>query len=182
MDALTCRVALDSNAVSYLIEALGAFPDPPRGDLAAEKIALARSFLYRSLETVFCITPTVQAEYSKISDQQRVSDHASWALQHLYRLSNPPNTAEIILRTHAINAYHGDVDDCRIVAECEAFEVDTFVTSDRKLRRAMTGLATPLRIRSGQQYWDDMAIAPGDSPTFAPVGEDPLGDATWWKV
>ena len=178
----TNRVALDSNAVSYLIEALRSFSGPPTGEAADEKIALARSYLYRQPETVFCITPTVAAEFSRISDQERLSDHASWASQHLLILSKPSNTVDIIFRTNALNAYHADVDDCRIVAECEALDINVLLTSDRKFRNAMNRAGTTVSVLSGQQYWDEMAVVPGESPMMELYPASPLNTASWWRV
>lgn len=178
----TFRVALDTNAMSYLIEALGSFPGPPTGHAAAEKLALAQCFLYRQIETVFCITPTVGAEYSKIPDRERLVDHATWALTNLQTLSNPPNLADIIFRTHALNAFHADVDDCRIVAECEALDVNLLLTSDRRLRKAMNAAATSVNVLSGQQYWGQMAIAPGEATTIELHPDSPLRHATWWQM
>lgn len=182
MYAQSNKIAVDSNALSYLIEALGSFSGPPIGNAAAEKIALARCYLYRSEETLFCVTPTVEAEYSKISDHKRLIDHASRYFLHTQVLGNPPNKADIILRTHTLNAYHADVDDCRIVAECEALDVSVLLTSDRKLRNAMKKVDTQLSVLSGQQYWEKMGIAPGDAPTMALHPDDPLNHATWWQV
>ncbi|MEM7747650.1 MAG: type II toxin-antitoxin system VapC family toxin [Pseudomonadota bacterium] len=182
MYAETNRVALDSNAMSYLIEALGSFSGPPTGNTAAEKIALARCFLYRQPETVFCITPTVSAEFSKIPDQERLSEHANWALLHLQVLPKPSSTADLIFRTNTLNAFHSDVDDCRIVAECEALDVNMLLTSDRKFCNAMNRVGTTVGVLSGQQYWNEMAVSPGETPMMELHPDSPLNTATWWKV
>ena len=176
------KVALDSNSLSYLIDALGSFDRRPTGRTVAEKIALARCFIYRGEETIFCITPTVRAEYSRISSQERLTDHAHWSLFHLQELTQPSNTADIIFRTNALSAHHSDIDDCRIVAECEALDVSVFLTSDRKLRNSMKRLASKVNVMSGRQFWEAMAIAPRSKPTIELNPNDPLNDATWWRV
>ena len=176
------RVALDSNVLSYLIEALGSLDRPPTGSAVAEKIALARCFIYRREETVFCVTPTVRAEYTKITSQERLTDHVHWSLLHLQELTQPSNTADIILRTNALSAHHSDIDDCRIVAECEALDVSVLLTSDRKLRNSMQRSASKVNVLSGRQFWEEMAIAPRSKPTIELDSNDPLNDATWWPV
>lgn len=182
MYAETNRVALDSNAMSDLIEAVTSLASPPTGNAATEKIALARCYLYRQPETVFCITPTVDVEFSRIPDQARLGDHAHWALLHLTTLPKPSSPADVIFRTNALNAYHSDVDDCRIVAECEALDVNVLLTSDRKLRNTMRRAGTQVAVLSGQQYWIEMTVAPEEIPAVELDPDNPLSSASWWRV
>lgn len=176
------KVALDSNSLSYLIDALGNFDRPPTGSAVAESIALARCYIYRGEETILCITPTVRAEYSRISSQERLTDHAHWRMFHLQELAQPPNIADIIFRTNALSAHHSDIDDCRLVAECEALNVSVLLTSDRKLRNSMKRLSSKVNVLSGRQFWEAMAIAPRSKPIIELNPNDPLNDATWWRV
>jgi hypothetical protein len=61
----TTMIALDSNVMTYWIDAMSSVPGPPAEPCKAEKIALARIFFWMPDESAFHLTPTVEAEYRR---------------------------------------------------------------------------------------------------------------------
>jgi hypothetical protein len=59
-------IGLDSQCLSYLIDALEGVP-PPADDHAEQKVALVRLYLY-SPRTLW-VTPAVEREFSRIRDE-----------------------------------------------------------------------------------------------------------------
>ena len=84
----TVMVALDSNAMTYFIEAMNCVSVPPAGDQAEAKIALARIFFYLPHESCFRFTPTVELEYLRIRDKMKKDDHRSWTMTTFRRLNH----------------------------------------------------------------------------------------------
>src|SRR5438445_7116632 len=75
MLASLSEIGLDSNCLSYVIDALEGVSEPT-GDLAAQRVALARLYLYTP-GTLWTL-PTVKEEFSRIPDRSRCASHASW--------------------------------------------------------------------------------------------------------
>ncbi len=69
------NIAIDSNALTYLLEAMEPAYDPSNDDfaLACERLAMIRSYLYA--EQCFYILPQVEAEYRRIR-------HEDWRTAH----------------------------------------------------------------------------------------------------
>jgi hypothetical protein len=71
-DSMRQRVGIDSNALTLLIEAVDPNFDPRADsvDLAEEKKAILRAFLYKRI--AYYIGPTVEAEYKKIKINEKI--------------------------------------------------------------------------------------------------------------
>src|SRR5438128_5492370 len=76
-------VALDSNAMTYWIEAMSSTTGPPGEPCGAEKVALARIYCWLPEESGYHLTPTVQQEYEAIKVQKKLEDHVSWRMVHI---------------------------------------------------------------------------------------------------
>jgi hypothetical protein len=126
-------VAIDSNALTYLVEAMEPGYDPARDvpNLAAERIAMIRTYLYGGIQ--FWVMPTVEAEYNQIRGRSRHLDHqqAAWVLLHDAPLDTPSKSLDI--RASQLAAHHPGANDCRVVAESEASGVLALVTRDDDL-------------------------------------------------
>jgi hypothetical protein len=176
----TSMVALDSNAMTYWIDALGSTSGPPAEPCGFEKLALARIFFYLPKESGFHYTPTVQSEFQAIRDRARRDDHLSWALVHISGVRPLPDPSAVETRAAELMPFHRRGKDCRIVAECELTEIITLLTCDtdllKKLRaKSRVALSLP------SEYWERMAVPKGTVPTWAPHPTNPLSKLTWWR-
>ena len=174
-------VAIDSNALTYLVEAIEPAYDPAHDapGLAAERIAMIRTYLYGGVQ--FWVMPTVEAEYNRIQDPSRHLRHqrAAWILLHDAPVDTPAN--DLNVRARALNAFHSGATDCRIVAEAEVSGVRSLVTRDDKL---ITNLQphTKLLLQYPSAFWASLNIAPGSKPLLEPHPSTPLAHVLWWRL
>lgn len=177
----TEMVALDSNALTYLIDALEAVNGPPTGRLGPTKIALARTFMYLPPDSCFHIVPTVEFEFQKIKDRARLANHTDWVLTHISMVSPRPPEDLVRLRAFELLAYGADVGDCRVLAECELSQIKTLITEDKDFVRTLGGHSR-VRIMSAEECWSSLGVKPGASPNKVPHPTNPLARQTWWKT
>lgn len=112
----TTMIALDSNAMTYLIDAMSSVSGPPIGCCSEEKIALARIYFWMPDESGFHLTPTVQKEYEAIRQQVKRENHESWRMVHISQVNPSPSVEAVSTRADAFLADHNGVDDRRILA------------------------------------------------------------------
>jgi hypothetical protein len=76
-------VALDSNALTYLLDAVvdGYLPQSDRDSIAPERVSMFQLFCYATHD--FWVSPTVRAEYRRIADDTRRELHDRRAKYHL---------------------------------------------------------------------------------------------------
>jgi predicted nucleic acid-binding protein len=170
-------VAIDSNVLTYLVEAIEPGYDPAADDpvLAAERIAMICTYLYAGVQ--FWVMPTVESEYNRIRDPSRHLRHqrAAWILLHDAPVDAPGN------RAGHLTGFHGGVEDCRIVAEAEASGVATLVTRDDDLI-ANLGPHTKLVLQYPSAFWASLGIPPGSTPHLEPSPSNPLAHVSWWRL
>src|SRR5437016_13186714 len=111
-------VALDSNAMTYWIEAMSSTTGPPGEPCGAEKVALARIYFCRPEESGYHLTPTVQQEYEAIKVQKKLEDHVSWRMVHISPVMPLPEAATVQSRVDELRPFYKGENDRRIVAEC----------------------------------------------------------------
>lgn len=174
-------IALDSNAMTYWIEAMSSVDGPPAGPSSAEKIALARIYFWMPDGSGFHLTPTVQKEYEAIRQQARRDNHESWRMVHISQVNPPPPADAASKRADELLPYHSGVGDRRILAECELSEIDCLLTADEKFLRNLGPRADGLRVCLPTQYWADMQIARGVRPNRVPHETNPLSRVDWWR-
>jgi hypothetical protein len=97
----TSMVALDSNAMTYWIEALSSTSGPPAEPCSLEKLALAHIF-YLPKESGFHYTPTVGTEFQAIRDGVKRDSHVSWALTHVSGVRPLPNPSAVHARAREL--------------------------------------------------------------------------------
>jgi hypothetical protein len=178
----TEMVALDSNAMTYLIEGLNCVSGPPLGREAESKIALVRSFFYLPNSSCFHLTPTVEAEYKRIKDQPKLENHRSWGMVHFSPVRPLPNANQLCVRTQQLQQHHSDYDDCRILAECEMCQIKTLITSDRNFRKNLARQAVGVKVCAPLDYWQSRGVAPGTPPRRLPTHDNPLSQVSWWQA
>lgn len=169
------HVGLDSQCYTYLIDVMSMLNEPT-DDLAEQRIALFRVFLYRG--GGLFISPTVRTEYQRIPSNERAAFHEEWTT--LFPDTQPINASRIDSRTIELQANHPDVDDCRILAEAEDARLSVLLSFDSKFISRLGG-STAVSIVRPLDYWSSLKIPRGSIPATAPRLDNPMGTQTWWK-
>jgi hypothetical protein len=118
------RVAVDSNALTYLLDAVcdgylpGADPDPG----GSERVAMFRVFCY--LPERPWVGPTVRVEYAAIVDASKRDDHDRWTRYHLEDVELTGDAESVDARVKELKKHHCHLDDCR---EAEGGTMPKFV-------------------------------------------------------
>jgi hypothetical protein len=76
---------------------------------------------------------------------------------------------------------HPEPKDCRLLAECEAMEMDVLVSVDRDLVKQLTPMARTSLLSPGD-CWTRLGIAPNTPPVREPHPKHPLAGTTYWRV
>src|SRR5262245_26307919 len=129
----TAMIALDSNAMTYWIEAMGSIAGAPADPCSAEKFALVRIFFWMPSESCFHYTPAVETEYLAIKDRVKLEDHLSWALCLISGVRPLPELSAVDARVAELKPYHRGEKDRQLVAECELSDIQTLLTCDADL-------------------------------------------------
>lgn len=176
-------MALDSNALTYLVEAVrdGYLPQTDPDPIAPERLAMFRLYCYST--DAFWVSPTVRAEYFRITDPAKRESHDRWAKYHLEDLEPPVPASVLDQRASALNCRcrHADFDDCRVVAEAEAASVEILLTSDGDLIKDLA-VETRMTILRPTEFLASLAIPPGSTPQTIPSAGNPLAVETWWRI
>jgi hypothetical protein len=178
----TVMVALDSNAMTYFIEAMNSVHAAPAGPQAGAKKALARIFFYLPRESCFHYTPTVQLEYQRIKNALKKDDHRSWAMTHISPVMPPPDPVKLATRVAQLLAYHKKEMDCTVLAECELCEIKTLLTIDRDFLKLLGPKALRVKITTPEDYWRQLGIPAGTRPNCIPTADNPLSGTSWWRA
>jgi hypothetical protein len=172
------RVALDSNCLSYLIDALSQGHEPTQDDpLREQRLALVRIMLYD--EWGLYVTPMTVIECERIRSLARAQLHDSW-LSSIFSELQPLDRPAIEARTLELLAHHPDADDCRVVAECEGAGIRVLLTYDYDLIENL-GSRTSVRLLRPVEYWTDLKVERGAAPQSMPAHGNPLASAIWWR-
>lgn len=174
-------VALDSNALTYLLDALGAgyLPQNDSDSIAPERLSMLRLFCYSPC--AFSVSPTVRAEYLRISDPLKRETHDRWARYHLEDHAPAVSNAVLEARALELNRQHSDLDDCRVLAEAEAAHIRILLTSDGDLITDLAA-ASSVNILRPSEFLGLLAIPPGSAPANLPAFGNPLRSETWWLL
>jgi hypothetical protein len=172
-------IAFDSNVLTYFLSGnRGHYDWGNNAGLTDQHIAAVRIFLY-------CrpfIPPTVKAEALRIPDTVRAAEHLSFI---------DGNFAEIVpydwdldrIQQRALELQpdhvQRDIDDCRIVAEVEYWDIPVLVTNDRGLQSLSSH--TRVRLEKPSEYWASLAIPRGTPPEWMPGQGHPLRNESWWR-
>lgn len=170
------EVALDSNCLSYIIDALTGV-EQPKDALAAQKVALVRLWMYKP-GTLWTL-PTVKKEFERISDPVRRANHLSWTSVHfgVYPLTDP---AGVDRRAASLRELHADDDDRHVLAEAEDIGAKVLLTFDTAFIDHL-GAQAKLQLVRPAEFWTALAIPAGTKPSKIPWPDNPLASQTWWK-
>ena len=169
------HVGLDSQCYTYLIDAMAKL-DKPTDDLAEQRIALFRIFLY--CNGGLFISPTVRTEYQRIRSKERADFHEEWTT--LFPETQPVYAARIEVRVTELQAYHPDADDCRVLAEAEDAGLSVLLSFDSRFISRLSRHTT-VSIMRPLDFWSSLNIPRGSTPTTSPRFDNPMADQSWWQ-
>jgi len=176
------KIAIDSNALTYLIDAMELDYDPLK-DIPSnkkERQAMLRIFLYQG--EPFYVLPQVTKEYHDIPSYLWRNMHGSTvgALLIEYRIAN--QVVEIDQRKdNFLKVHQNSHKDCQLLAEAEAAGMHVLLTRDNIFKNALSGM-TIIRIMYPSEYCESLNLQSDISPTLSPAESNPLFGKTWWKI
>jgi hypothetical protein len=180
--AMHHRAALDSNALTFFVEAMrtGYGSGTENDAVAREGTAVLRAYLYAG--HIFTLLPTAVKEYRQIADAQRLAFFEQVAAVLLLDAVPKPSALDVEVRVREFQQYHGGVDDCRLLAEADSMGIPHLLTFDHRFRRALESRAQRTRLLSPSEYWDSLGIRAGAEPKLSPHSSNPLSRESWWRI
>jgi hypothetical protein len=175
------EVAIDSNALTYLVEAMEPNYDPANDDpsLAVERISMLRTFLYTG--TPFYVLPQVRKEYNKIPRYEWRNIHESTVgvlLEEIF-IENQDNG--IKKRKTEFMSFHPKNKDCQILAEAEAMNMSSLLTRDNNFINRLSPRTT-IQMVYPSEFWNNLNIVSGAELKTFPLESNPLFGKSWWKI
>ena len=173
-------VAVDSNCLSFLADAIF-LGQKPKDNLADQKIALLRIFLYR--EEGLYEVPILKDEYERIKDENLKKAHNDVAR---YLLVNVPEVDQRILEDRIaeyslIHKGEKNYKDCRILSEAELGGCDCLLTYDSTFLKRLKDKTHNISMIAPLQFWDYFKIPHNAKPKIGPHQTNPLAQQDWWK-
>ena len=175
------RVGLDSDALTFLVEAMSGGYDPVSDPsaVAAERVAMFQIFLY--VDDPLYLTPIVEQQYEAIKSENRRLAH--WDLHRFHMCDAfgnvPPAPDE--KRISYFRSLHPGLDDCRIAAEAEQAGFTLLLSRDAQFAKRLNPVLRGLNIEQPSEYWKRLGIPQGTRPRIEPAAENPLAAVTWWR-
>lgn len=173
------KVSIDSNALSYLVDAM-MNGKKPVGKEADEKIAMLRAYLYR--DDILYVSPTVRVEYEKIKDDKKRRDHHEITEILLGDIFISDHSL-IRIRTKEYNKFHSgkkNEKDCKILAESEIGGCNLILTYDQSFYNKLHGKTHGIKMMKPSDYWVSLGIPKDSIPVTVPHPTNPLSKETWW--
>jgi hypothetical protein len=179
MTASLSEIALDSNCLSYVIEAMEGVAEPtgPTDDLAEQKVALVRLFLYTH-GTLWTL-PTGKEEFSHITDSARRARHESWT-SVLFGVRPVSDPGVVRKRAAELETLHRPLGDRIVLAEAEDIGFSALLSFDAKFVRRLAPHST-LKLSSPAPYWESLGVPRGAPPVHVPHETNPLAAEKWWR-
>ena len=175
-------VGVDSNALTYLVQAMSGDYNPSQDStrLAPERVAMLRIYLYS--EPPLCVTPAVKNECLRISDAGERDFHA--AVAEIVLLDGPWSIDSMArdARVKQLLADHPRPADCQILAEAEEAGFNRVLTLDGEFVRNLSGRCRRTVLSQPSSHWRNLAIPPGTRPVRFPASGNPLADQDWWRI
>ena len=150
--------AVDSNALTYLVNAIGVEGYDPARDtsgLADERIAMSRLFMYGDCR--LWVPPAVRSETADISPGELRDAQNRMTWYQLLDHDSGVDEAIIERRVNELLSHHAGANDCRVVAETETMELGYLVTRDDRLHRRLQA-HTKVRIVRPIDLWKSLDI------------------------
>ena len=173
-------IVLDSNCVTYLLDAMATGYHPGTDDdanLRPERVAMLKTYLYSDAPY---ITPTAKAEVKQISDVSSLRMH-EMITNALLRETGAVDAAVTSGRASEFANQHQGENDCAILAEAEAAGATALLTFDGGFRTNLTGVS-PVSILTPADHWLSLEVKQGTPPRVQPHPTNPLSQSDWWRV
>ncbi len=170
------KVGLDSQCLSYLIDAIDGVEEPT-DPLAEEKKALLRTWFY--LPSTFYVSETVVSECADIRHIDRRELHEIFIRTGFLDLPIR-DRAKVGERVAQLMKAHPEEPDCRILAEAEDLGLDTLLTYDRNFMKRLNSLSV-VTLACPSAFWDSLSIPRGVRPVTVPSTTNPLSKQSWWR-
>ncbi|MCX5888600.1 MAG: type II toxin-antitoxin system VapC family toxin [Deltaproteobacteria bacterium] len=171
------KIAIDSNLITYLLEAMSPGYDPLSDQLSNERRAMIRIALY--IHYKIYVLPTVKAEYNRIPDRMKRLEHEGQTILNTRQWKFDDQRVEE--RKKDFLLYHKNKEaDCRILAEAEYVKMNILLSYDKKFIEKLNLKANGLEIIRPTEYWDRMDVSPMAQPKRRPVPSTPLWQLRWW--
>jgi hypothetical protein len=178
------KVGIDSNALTYLIQATEPEYNPSNDEIvnAEEKIAMVRLFFY--IENPFFVPPTVKEEYQKINNP-------GWRIEHddicSHMLLDPKwelDESVVKIKEDFFYPFHKKKNDCRILAECDVGDkrwgpLDILVSADGDFVNRLAIKTKYVCLMKPSEYWESLKIPTGTKPIRSPRYDNPLFREIW---
>lgn len=175
------KVAIDSNALTYLIDAMKPdyMPLSDGPDLGLERISMLRIFLYGGLS--FYVLPQVMYEYQQIPEIEKRDIHQFTVDILLIETPMESCSNKVSQRKGELLLTHPKDKDCQILAEAEILGISTLLTRDTNFIKRLAS-CTSVRILRPSKFWKSLNVVPGSEPIYGPTESNPLFGKTWWKI
>jgi predicted nucleic-acid-binding protein len=175
-------IAIDSNVLTFFVEAIEADYDPARDrtDLAAEKVAVLRIYFYTG--EPYYIVPTAEKEYKDIVDRIRRTTHEEVHAVLMLDFVHEIEENAIKQRADFYFRYHPSDKDCRILAEAELGGIEILLTFDGKLINRLKQITKSIKLMRPSEFWQTLNIPSGARRVVAPHRANPLSRKTWWVI
>lgn len=166
-------IALDSNCLTYLLTVIDNVLQPS-DNLATEKIALYRIFIYVA---PLYYTNTVKTECGRISDKIKKAMHENDTLLSYHQIKY--NLAKVSDLDIYYNKYHTGLNDCSILAEAEIMKADILLTYDDDFYNRLRCRSHHIKLLKPSECWDELSIPHGTKPKLRPLSTNPFSNEMW---
>lgn len=175
------NISLDSNALTYLIEAIDPSYDPFQDEQSnyLQRVSMIRIFLYGGLNCG--ILPQVFKEVGDISKEKWREIHESTAGILFHELTLKCSEVDLKMRKKELLKAHPKEKDCTLLAEAEFAGINVLLSRDEQFRNRLTPL-TSVKIIFPSDYLALMNIPKCTKPKFSPLESNPLSGKSWWII
>jgi hypothetical protein len=174
--------ALDSNALTYLLDAIAVDDYDPALDaspLAKERLAMAWCLFHGNCSP--WIPPTARDEYQRIRSEEKRDVHRRWTQYHLQDKDLNVPDHRIKQRVAELLPHHRKALDCRVLAETEFACLKTLLTVDQDLRARLQP-HTSVSILLPSEFWKGLGVTAESASGIRPAPDNPLYGKAWWRL
>lgn len=175
------NISLDSNALTYLIEAIDPDYDPLNDQQLnyLQRVSMIRIFLYGGLRCG--ILPQVLKEVGDISKEKWRDAHESTAGVLFHEVIPNWSKNDLKMRKEVLLKSHPKEKDCTLLAEAEFAGINVLLTRDEQFRNRLNPISS-VEIIFPSDFLESMDIQKMATPKFCPLESNPLHGKSWWKI
>jgi len=170
---------IDGMILDYLVDAMetGYNPSVDDRDLAAEKIAALRLFLWTDLAVGRIAAEQTQRTPDEVR-RRRLFNLLAYHLPEVWVQEDEHGAW--LARSSVLAAHHRDEQDCRIVAEAEIVRAPALLTFDKRLKKHLQE-HSGVKILYPTEQWSELNIPRGTRPRWTPATGNPLANQVFWR-